>query len=108
MTTFLLGLSQGVCGHLLDSLSACDHSATLMKPEQARFWSFGGHYVFWKASPQTEGRRNADPGIKTGPASILSLTQVGYTLEETAGPLGRSLPAQGPERSKKREKRFRT
>ena len=29
--------SYGVCGHLLDSLSACDHSATLMKPEQARF-----------------------------------------------------------------------
>ena len=38
--------SYGVCGHLLDSLSACDHSVTLMKPEQARFGSFWGPYVF--------------------------------------------------------------
>ena len=33
-----------VCGHLLDSLSACDHSATLMKPEQAHFERFYGYF----------------------------------------------------------------
>ena len=59
--------SYGVCGHLLDSLSACDHFATLMTPEQARFGWFGGHYVFSEGLPQTEGRRNTDPGIKTEP-----------------------------------------
>ena len=59
--------SYDVCGHLLDSLSACDHSATLMKPEQARFGRFYGIMFFRKASPQTEGRRDADPKIKTSP-----------------------------------------
>ena len=57
--------SYGVCGHLLDSLSACDHSATLMKPEQARFGRFYGIMFFRKASPQTEGTRHAHPQIKT-------------------------------------------
>ena len=52
--------SYGVCGHLLDSLSACDHSATLMKPEQAHFGRLYVRMFFRKASPQTEGRRNAD------------------------------------------------
>ena len=32
--------SYDVCGHLLDSLSAWDHSDTLLKPEQARFGRF--------------------------------------------------------------------
>ena len=32
--------SYGVYGHLLDSLSAWGHSATLFKPEQARFGRF--------------------------------------------------------------------
>ena len=57
--------SYGVCGHLLDSLSACDHSATLMKPEQARFGRLNVIMFFRKASPQTEGRRHADLLIKT-------------------------------------------
>ena len=57
--------SYGVCGHLLDSLSACDHSATLMKPEQAHFGRLYVRMFFRKASPQTEGRRDADPQIKT-------------------------------------------
>jgi hypothetical protein len=52
------------------------HSATLMKQvtEQARFGSFWGHHVFRKDSPQTEGRRDTDLGIKTEPdlASALS------------------------------------
>ena len=56
--------SYGVCGHLLDSLSACDHSATLMKPEQARFGRLYVRMFFRKASPQTEGRRDADLLIK--------------------------------------------
>ena len=57
--------SYGVCGHLLDSLSACDHSATLMKPQNKRVLGrFGVVMFFWKASPQTEGRRNADQEIK--------------------------------------------
>ena len=57
--------SYGVCRHLLDSLSACDHSATLMKPEQARFGRLNVIMFFRKASPQTEGRRHADLQIKT-------------------------------------------
>ena len=57
--------SYGVCGHLLDSLSAWDHSDTLLKPEQARFGRFYGMMFFRKASPQTEGRRNAHLLIKT-------------------------------------------
>ena len=61
--------SYGVYGHLLDSLSALGHSDTLLKPEQARFGRFNGTYVFSmffrKASPQTEGRRDADLKIKT-------------------------------------------
>ena len=59
--------SYGVCGHLLDSLSAWGHSVTLWKPEQARFGQFYGIMFFWKASPQTEGRRHAHPLIKTSP-----------------------------------------
>ena len=59
--------SYGVCGHLLDSLSAWGHSATLLKPEQARFGRFYGIMFFRKASPQTEGRRDAHPLIKTSP-----------------------------------------
>ena len=59
--------SYGVCGHLLDSLSACDHSATLMKPEQAHFGRLYVRMFFRKASPQTEGRRHADLLIKTEP-----------------------------------------
>ena len=51
--------SYGVCGHLLDSLSAWGHSVTLWKPEQARFGRFDGIVFFRKASPQTEGRRHA-------------------------------------------------
>ena len=47
--------SYGVCGHLLDSLSACDHSAILMKAEQAHFGRLCVRMFFRKASPQTEG-----------------------------------------------------
>ena len=54
-----------VCGHLLDLLSAWDHSDTLLKPEQAHFGRLYGIMFFWKDSPQTEGRRDADPQIKT-------------------------------------------
>ena len=43
--------SYGVCGHLLDSLSACDHSATLMNPEQARF---GRLYLSPGLDPSTQ------------------------------------------------------
>ena len=57
--------SYGVCGHLLDSLSAWGHSVTLFKPEQAHFGRFYGIMFFRKASPQTEGRRHAHPQIKT-------------------------------------------
>ena len=43
--------------NLLDSLSACDHSATLMKPEQARFGSFGVVMFFRQDLPKRkEGR----------------------------------------------------
>ena len=52
----------GVCGYLLDSLSAWDHSYTLLKPEQARFGRFYGIMFFRKDLPQTEGRRDADLG----------------------------------------------
>ena len=38
--------SYGVCGHLLDSLSAWDHSDTLLKPEQAHFGRFYGIIFF--------------------------------------------------------------
>ena len=62
--------SYGVCGHLLDSLSACDHSATLMKPEQAHFGRLYVRMFFRKASPQTEGRRDADLLIKTEPERV--------------------------------------
>ena len=55
----------GVCGHLLDSLSVWGHSVTLWKPEQAHFGRFYGIMFFRKASPQTEGRRDADLLIKT-------------------------------------------
>ena len=64
--------SHGVCGHLLDSLSAWGHSVTLWKPEQARFGQFYGIMFFWKASPQTEGRRHAHPLIKTSPGILKS------------------------------------
>ena len=57
--------SYGVYGHLLDSLSAWGHSVTLFKPEQARFGRLYASMFFRKASPQTEGRRNADLKIKT-------------------------------------------
>ena len=57
--------SHGVCGHLLDPPSGWDHSGTLLKPEQARFGRFYGIVFFRKASPQTEGRRDADLLIKT-------------------------------------------
>ena len=57
----------GVCGHLLDSLSAWDHSDTLLKPEQARFGRFYGIMFFWQDRPQTEGRCHADLRIKTWP-----------------------------------------
>ena len=61
--------SYGVCGYLLDSLSAWDHSdtETLLKPEQAHFGCFYGIMFFRKDSPQTEGRRDADHKIKTWP-----------------------------------------
>ena len=52
--------SYGVYGHLLDSLSAWGHSVTLFKPEQARFGRLYASMFFRKASPQTEGRRDAD------------------------------------------------
>ena len=67
--------SYGVCGHLLDSLSAWDHSVTLLKPEQARFGRFYGIMFFRKASPQTEGRRHADPGIKLPPDHSAQITR---------------------------------
>jgi hypothetical protein len=57
--------SYGVYGHLLDSLSAWGHSVTLFKPEQARFGRLYASMFFRKASPQTEGRRDADLKIKT-------------------------------------------
>ena len=56
-----------VCGHLLDLLSAWDHSDTLLKPEQAHFGRLYGIMFFWKDSPQTEGRRDAHHLIKTWP-----------------------------------------
>ena len=61
--------SYGVCGYLLDSLSAWDHSDTLLKPEQAHFGRFYGIMFFRKDSPQTEERRDADHKIKTWPAT---------------------------------------
>ena len=64
--------SYGVCGHLLDSLSAWGHSATLFKPEQARFGRFYGIMFFRKDPPQTEGRRDADLLIKTSPERHIS------------------------------------
>ena len=39
--------SYGVCGHLLDSLSAWGHSVTLFKPEQAHFGRFYGILCFF-------------------------------------------------------------
>ena len=63
--------SYGVCGHLLDSLSAWGHSVTLFKPEQAHFGRFYAIMFFRKASPQTEGRRDAHPLIKTSPVCQL-------------------------------------
>ena len=59
--------SYGVCGHFPDSLSAWDHSDTLLKPEQARSGRFYGIMFFRKDPPQTEGRRDADLLIKTSP-----------------------------------------
>ena len=56
--------SYGVCGHLLDSLSACDHSATLMKPEQARF---GRLYV--RISFFGRLRLRQKEGVKRGSAN---------------------------------------
>ena len=70
--------SYGVCGHLLVSLSAWGHSVTLWKPEQAHFGRFYGIMFFRKDPPQTEGRRDADPGIKTPPESFLSPPQAPY------------------------------
>ena len=64
--------SYGVCGHLLDSLSAWGHSVTLFKPEQAHFGRFYAIMFFRKASPQTEGRRHADPLIKTSPGGVMA------------------------------------
>ena len=55
----------GVCGHILDSLSARGHSVTLWKPEQAYF---GQSYVimfFRQDLLKSEGRNNAHPGINT-------------------------------------------
>ena len=59
--------SYGVCGHLLDSLSVWGHSATLSKPEQAHFGRFYGIMFFRQDSLKSEGRNDADPGIKTRP-----------------------------------------
>ena len=59
--------SYGVsCGHLLDSLSACDHSATLINPEQVRLF-FVCAYVFSEGFARSDrrGRRDADLLIKT-------------------------------------------
>ena len=72
--------SYGVCGHLLDSLSACDHSATLMKPEQAHFGRLYVRMFFWKDLPQTEGRRNADLLIKTEPAGDTAVATTGVAM----------------------------
>ena len=55
--------SYGVCGHLLDSLSAWGHSATPLKPEQAHFGRFYGIMFFRQDSLKSEGRNNADQGI---------------------------------------------
>ena len=77
--------SYGVCGHLLDSLSAWGHSVTLFKPEQAHFGRFYGIMFFRKASPQTEGRRHADPLIKTSPVTInISVKRRDYNDQRAA------------------------
>ena len=72
--------SYGVCGHLLDSLFACDHSATLMKPEQAHFGRLYVRMFFRKASPQTEGRRYAHLRIKLPP--VFCIFTLSYILEQ--------------------------
>ena len=61
--------SYGVCGHLLDSLSAWGHSATPLKPEQAHFGRFYGIMFFRQDSLKSEGRCHADPRIKTRPGA---------------------------------------
>ena len=61
--------SYGVCGHLLDSLSAWGHSATPLKPEQAHFGRFYGIMFFRQDSLKSEGRCHAHPRIKTRPAA---------------------------------------
>ena len=68
--------SYGICGHPLDFLSGWDHSDTLLKPEQARFGRFYGIMFFRKASPQTEGRRDADHKIKTSPDCVSPLRSI--------------------------------
>ena len=47
--------SYGVYGHLLDSLSAWGHSATLFKPEQAHFGRFYVIMFFRQDSLKSEG-----------------------------------------------------
>ena len=49
--------SYGVCGHLLDSLSAWDHSDTLLKPEQARSGRFMGLCFFGRIRRASDGRK---------------------------------------------------
>ena len=60
--------SYGVCGHLLDSLSAWGHSATLFKPEQAHFGRFYGIMFFRQDSLKSEGRCHTHLRINTRPA----------------------------------------
>ena len=62
--------SYGVCGHLLDSLSAWGHSVTLFKPEQAHFGRFYGIMFFRQDSLKSEGRCHADLRIKTRPETV--------------------------------------
>ena len=62
--------SYGVCGHLLDSLSAWGHSATLFKPEQAHFGRFHGIMFFRQDSLKSAGRCHADPRINTRPVHV--------------------------------------
>ena len=62
--------SYGVYGHLLDSLSAWGHSATLFKPEQAHFGRFYGIMFFRQDSLKSAGRCHADPRINTRPGGV--------------------------------------
>ena len=66
---------RGVCGCLPCSLCILGHLCGSLDLISTRFECLGVIMFFRKDRPQTEGRRDADPGIKTAPARASEAAQ---------------------------------